>query len=154
MVNLNEELIAPCGMNCGICSGYLAYKNNIHGKGFPNCIGCRPRKKQCAFLKKKCKDDLKLLKGEIKFCYECSYYPCEILTGLDKKYRGKYGMSMIDNLSEIKNKGINYFIENQETKYKCQKCSNLICIHNKKCFVCDKITSWKSVSNFLKANRL
>ena len=144
MVNLNKELIAPCGMNCGICSNYLAYKNNIHGKGLPICIGCRPRDKQCAFLKKKCKDGLKLLKGEIKFCFECNYYPCENLTGLDKRYREKYGMSMIDNLNEIKNRGINYFIENQGKKYKCQKCGNLISIHNNKCFICDKVISWKS----------
>ena len=144
MVNLNKELIAPCGMNCGVCSNYLGYKNNIHGKGLPNCIGCRPRDKQCAFLKKKCKDSLKLLKGEIEFCFECSYYPCENLTGLDNRYREKYGMSMIDNLNEIKNRGINYFIENQGKKYKCQKCGNLISIHNNKCFICDKVISWKS----------
>ena len=144
MAKLNKELIAPCGMNCGICSNYLAYKNNIKGRGFPNCIGCRPRNKQCAFLKKRCKDDLKLLKGEIEFCFECCYYPCEYLTRLDKRYREKYGMSMIDNLNEIKNRGINFFIKNQETEYKCRKCNNLISIHSKKCFVCDKITDWKS----------
>ncbi len=144
MVNLNKELIAPCGMNCGICSSYLAYKNNIPRKVISNCISCRARNKQCAFLKKKCRDDLKLLKGEIEFCFECGYFPCEILTKLDKSYRVKFGMSMIDNLNEIKDKGINYFIENQEIKYKCQKCNNLISIHSKKCFVCDEITSWKS----------
>ena len=144
MTNLYRDLIAPCGMNCGICSNYLAYKNNISGKGFPNCIGCRARNKQCAFLKKRCIDNLKLLKGEIEFCFECNYYPCDILTGLDNRYRERFGMSMIDNLNEIKSKGINYFIESQETKYKCKKCSNLISVHSKKCFICDKITSWKS----------
>jgi len=127
MVNLNKELIAPCGMNCGICSSYLAYKNNIPKKVVSNCIGC-----------------LKLLKGEIEFCFECNYFPCDNLAKLDKSYRVKFGMSMINNLNEIKNKGINYFIENQEIKYKCQKCNNLISIHSKKCFVCDEITSWKS----------
>jgi len=79
MVNLNKELIAPCGMNCGICSAYLAYKNNISRKVVSNCMGCRARNKQCAFLKKKCRDDLKLLKGEIEFCFECGYFPCENL---------------------------------------------------------------------------
>ncbi|MFC1995459.1 DUF3795 domain-containing protein [Chloroflexota bacterium] len=51
---MNEELIAPCGMNCGICSGYLASKYDIKSKGIkmPYCIGCRPRDKKCAFLKK------------------------------------------------------------------------------------------------------
>jgi hypothetical protein len=144
MTNLSQELIAPCGMNCGICSSYLAYKNNIRGKGFPNCIGCRARNKKCAFLKKRCKDDLKLLKGEIQFCYECNCYPCDVLTGLDYRYRQRFDMSMIDNLNEIKNKGINYFIKNQHKKYKCPKCGNLISVHSKKCFNCDIITDWKS----------
>ncbi len=47
-------------------------------------------------------------------------------------------MSMIENLMEIKEKGIDEFIKNQYKKYKCPKCNNLISIHNKKCFVCDK----------------
>jgi hypothetical protein len=144
MINLNQELIAPCGMNCGICSSYLAYKNNKRGKGFPNCIGCRARNKQCAFLKKRCKDELKLLKGEIQFCFECNCYPCDVLTGLDNRYRQRFKMSMIDNLNEIKEKGLNNFLTNQEVKYKCKKCSNLISVHSKKCFVCDNIADWKS----------
>lgn len=144
MVDLNKELIAPCGMNCGICSSYLAHKNSIPRKKISNCIGCRARDKQCAFLKKKCRDDLKLLKGDIEFCFECNYLPCENLGKLDKSYREKFGMSMIDNLNEIKERGIDIFIKNQEIKYKCPKCNNLISIHSKKCFACDKITNWKS----------
>ena len=143
MVNLSKELIAPCGMNCGICSSYLAYKNNIKGKGFPNCIGCRARNKQCAFLKKRCMDNLKLLKGEIKFCFECNYYPCDALKRLDNRYRQRFGMSMIDNLNEIRDKGMDHFIENQYKKYKCPKCDNLISVHSRKCFNCDKIKDWK-----------
>jgi len=144
MAKINKELIAPCGMNCGICSSYLAYKNNITGKGIPHCKGCRPRDKKCAFLKKRCKDDLKLLKCEIEFCFECNYFPCENLIKLDKRYREKYNMSMIDNCNEIKEKGIDCFIENQYEKYCCQICGNLISVHNNKCFVCDNVISWKS----------
>jgi hypothetical protein len=46
---IREKLIAPCGMNCGICSGYLASKYDIESKGIkmPYCIGCRPRDKKC-----------------------------------------------------------------------------------------------------------
>jgi hypothetical protein len=51
-------------------------------------------------------------------------------------------MSMIENLMEIKEKGIYAFIKSQYKKHKCSKCDGLISIHNKKCFVCDKINSW------------
>jgi hypothetical protein len=32
MKESNKDLIAPCGMNCGICSAYLAYSRNIPRK--------------------------------------------------------------------------------------------------------------------------
>jgi len=101
---IGSNLIAPCGMNCAICSAFLAYKNNIPKKArsITYCKGCRPRNKQCAFLKKKCKDDLKLLKGEIDFCFECNFYPCEQLIRIDEKYKREYKMSMIENLELIK----------------------------------------------------
>ena len=27
---ISEELIAPCGMNCAVCSRYLAYLNDLY----------------------------------------------------------------------------------------------------------------------------
>jgi hypothetical protein len=30
---MNEEMIAPCGMNCGVCVSYLAMKNDLKKKG-------------------------------------------------------------------------------------------------------------------------
>ena len=30
---MEEQLIAPCGMNCGVCVSYLAMKNEINKKG-------------------------------------------------------------------------------------------------------------------------
>lgn len=35
-----EELIAPCGMNCALCSRYLAFVNKLKRS---QCIGCRIR---------------------------------------------------------------------------------------------------------------
>lgn len=70
-------LVAPCGMNCGICSAFL-------GEQKTPCPGCLPRDKQCAFLKKKCK---KIGNQEIRFCFECNIFPCENLQKLDKNYK-------------------------------------------------------------------
>jgi len=48
------ELIAPCGMNCSVCSSYFAHKYDLRSKGVrvPYCTGCRPRDKKCAFLER------------------------------------------------------------------------------------------------------
>lgn len=86
---INDQLIAPCGMNYAICSSYLAYKNNlpkVKGK-IAHCKGCRIRNKQCAFLKKQCKDNHKLLRGEINFCFEYNCFPCDFKA----RYKNKRG---------------------------------------------------------------
>ncbi len=35
---MEERLIAPCGMNCAVCSGYLAMQNDLK-KGFLEISG-------------------------------------------------------------------------------------------------------------------
>lgn len=140
MIELRPELVSMCGMDCNICSSYLAYSRNIpkeRGK-IHHCIGCRPRNKKCAFLKGKCP-----YYKEIQFCFECEDFPCESLKTLDKRYRTKYNMSMIENLNEIKSNGINEFLKNQREKYRCPNCGGVISVHNKRCYDCEKIESWR-----------
>jgi len=129
------DLIAPCGMNCGVCSSYLAMKNDLKSKGIMKtyCVGCRPRGKNCAFLKKKC--DL-LGNGRVQYCYECSDFPCRRLNHLDERYRTNYRMSMIENLEYIQEHGITSFLEREEAKWQCPDCGGTICCHNGICFSC------------------
>jgi len=94
------DFIAPCGMNCGICKSYLAFSRGIpaeRGK-VTHCSGCLPRNRNC-YIKRGCK---KLLKNEIKFCFECETIPCKNLDWLDQRYRERHSMSMIENLQELK----------------------------------------------------
>lgn len=79
---MKAELIPPCGMNCALCSGYLALQYDVKSKGIrmPYCKGDRPRDKKCAFLKKKCE---LLLNKRVEFCFECPDFPCEPLTRLE-----------------------------------------------------------------------
>jgi hypothetical protein len=100
-----NDLIAPCGMNCGLCASYLALKNDLKAKSvkMPYCAGCRPRKKNCAFLKKQCS---KLANEEVAFCFECSNFPCDRLKTIDSRYKQRYRMSMIENLNYIKKEGM------------------------------------------------
>jgi len=132
---MNEELIAPCGMNCAICSGYLAYQHDVKSMGIrmPYCAGCRPRDKQCAFLKKRCE---LLLADKVRYCYECDNFPCERLEHLDKRYRTHFRMSMLENLKYIKKNGIIQFLEKEQKTWVCSGCGGVICCHNGLCFDC------------------
>jgi hypothetical protein len=133
----SEELIAPCGMNCAVCSRYLSHINKLKRS---QCIGCRPRNKQCTYLFKNCTGPKNISKGKSTFCFECNKYPCKQIDRVDKRYRIGYEMSMKDNLEYIRKQGIAKFVEAQYKKYHCPKCSGLISIHNRKCFKCDTIT--------------
>ena len=128
-----KNMIAPCGMNCYLCIMYYGYV--IGGKKSKiKCIGCRARDKSCAFVKKGCE---LLTKKEVEYCYGCSIFPCEKLKKLDKRYKERYDMSMIENLKFIKKHGMKKFLTEQRKKYKCPDCGGVICVHDKKCYSCD-----------------
>jgi hypothetical protein len=146
---MDKNLIAPCGMNCGVCRGYLAYSRNIpklRGKVI-HCSGCRERNKHCAYLKGRC---VQLTEHKINYCFECEEFPCERLEKLDERYRRKqWDVSFTGNLMEIKDKGINEFLKHQEEKHRCPKCGGVISVHDKKCYDCMSVMSNPTTSEWL-----
>lgn len=130
--NAFEEalLIAPCGMNCGICIGYLRDKNKCAGCNFEveykpgYCKTCII--KNCDYIKQ----------SESGFCYDCPKFPCRRLKQLDKRYRTKYHMSMLENLSVIRDSGMEEFLRQQKAKWTCPDCHATLSAHRKNCPVC------------------
>jgi hypothetical protein len=139
---MDRELIAPCGIYCGLCSSYLACVNKVPRKGgkFTYCAGCRPRDKQCAFLKKQCE---RLQKHAVQYCFECPTYPCERLEHVAGLYRTKYGLDIVQNLELIRDQGEDAVLEILYDRYACRRCGGLRSVHSGKCFECDEIKSWK-----------
>lgn len=133
---MEDRLIAPCGMNCALCIAYIGRRIDLNSKGFNRkyCEGCLPRGKNCLHMGNRC---AQLDKGLVRFCFECSDYPCKRLKGLDKRYKTKYHLSMIENLNEIKEGGVKAFLEKEEEKWKCPECGGTICCHNGLCLECD-----------------
>ena len=129
----NNRMVAPCGMNCRICLGHLREKNVCHGCWGDNdnkpyhCVACAI--KNCDYLEK----------TESKFCYDCEVFPCKRLKQLDKRYRTKYNMSMIENLENIKKLGLVQFEKNEHVRWLCKNCGGIICVHRKVCLACQKI---------------
>ena len=134
-IKFTPDLIAPCGMNCGICKSYLAYSRGVPAqKGkVSNCVGCRIRSKNCAFIKRDCP---KKVGKQLSSCSECGDMPCRRLAHLDQRYQEHYGMSMGENLKEIKDKGMDEFLKDQEVKYRCPKCGDVVSVHDGRCYAC------------------
>ena len=131
----DTELIAPCGMNCSVCSRYLARKHDVRRKGvrMAYCAGCRPRDRKCAFLKKRCE---LLLDHRVRFCYECDSFPCRSLKRIDARYQKHYRTSFIESLAFIKQHSLAAFIERENAKWRCAECGGVLCCHNGICFKC------------------
>lgn len=124
-------LIAPCGMNCALCLAFQRPK-----KKCPGCWGDDSNKaqscKSCSILN--CPT---IQNSTSHFCYECERMPCKRLKQLDTRYRTKYGMSMIANLKEIRDMGIDTFLIHQAEIYTCSTCGSFLCVHRSRCLTCE-----------------
>ena len=132
---LTSALIAPCGMNCGLCIGHLREK-----KRCPGCNGDDANKpRHCAVCQiRNCEA---LAAAEQGFCLECATFPCVRLRRLDKRYRTKYGMSMIENLESIRDIGLEEFVAREKQRWTCPECGSVICVHRESCIVCGRARS-------------
>jgi len=123
-----KKLLAPCGINCAICKGYLREKNtcpgcrdlNVNNSNLKSCIRC---------IIKNCEKLKKLKSG---FCYECEIFPCKRMKGLNKRYTTKYHYDTFETLEIIKNKGVDELLKTHAKKYSCP--NGTICVHDGKCY--------------------
>ncbi len=132
---ITPDLIAPCGMNCGLCYAYIRPKNT--------CPGCRGEDAakpgycvRCQIVT--CPD--RAAAGNA-FCYDCDRFPCRRLKDLDKRYRTKYGMSMLENQKALREHGPDKFVEAESAKWLCPDCGARLCVHRAECPGCGR--AWR-----------
>jgi hypothetical protein len=124
-----ELFIAPCGMNCLLCMAYQRKRDHCPGCLAPDrdkqraCVSCRI---------KLCPERA----PDKRFCFSCQKFPCPRIKHLDKRYRTKYGMSMLQNLQAIKASGVTKFLRSEKEKWACPKCGSLLCVHRPACQSC------------------
>jgi hypothetical protein len=128
---LEPCVIAPCGMNCALCLAFQRPKRKCHGcwgQDSDKSISCR------SCIIRNCET---IRSNSSHFCYECEKMPCKRLKQLDARYRTKYSMSMIANLTEIKEQGVDAFLVHQAEKYSCPTCQGMLCVHRSRCLKCN-----------------
>ena len=129
---MNTKMIAPCGINCTLCLGYQRKKNS--------CVGCLPegaKPYHCTVCSiKQCPEK----NGDSTvLCDSCQKFPCRRIKDLDKRYRTKYGLSIIENLRVIAENGAEKFLRDDSAKWKCPNCGELLCMHREVCLSCGGI---------------
>ena len=90
----NKEIMAPCGLYCGVCGVYIATRDNnekfkaILGKLYgtkpeeTECLGCMqsdPPEKLYAYCKE-CKIRACVRKKDFYSCHQCDEWPCELIS--------------------------------------------------------------------------
>jgi hypothetical protein len=118
-------------MDCALCIGHLRVR-----KPCPGCNGDDAAKPgHCVACRIKLCDERQ--EGRY-FCFDCSRFPCARLRQLDKRYRAKYHMSMLENLERIRDAGLEAFVAAEQVRWVCEDCGAVLCVHSDVCLFCDR----------------
>lgn len=131
---LPTVLIAPCGMNCRLCWGFTRKQNSCPGCLVDDRDETKKSKSRHTCTIRNC-DQLASF-DSVRCSSRCERFPCKRMRQLDKRYRSRYGMSMIANLQMIEESGIRDFIRGEKLKWNCPACGALICVHKRQCIEC------------------
>ena len=127
---MDSMIISPCGLICDLCLGFQRTKNT--------CVGCNEAGNKpnhcvnCSIIHCPEKNgDPTLL------CNVCEKYPCKRLKNLDKRYRTKYGESLVENFIKIETMGLQAFRKEATEYWTCPECGELLCVHRPNCLHCN-----------------
>ncbi len=130
-----EKMIAPCGLDCNLCS--QAHKKK---HACPGCMGSDENKP--AFCSQGCPivRCSERAAHHYRFCDECSHFPCSHLTEIEQRYGSQYVLqeSPLHNLRTIREKGILFFLQEEKKQWTCPECGGVISVHNGICSQCRK----------------
>lgn len=128
-----KEMIAPCGLDCTICS-----QAQVEGNPRLGCNG--PDENKLEFCVKRCGIILcqKRRENGYKYCDECPDYPCEDVMEKETRYTSQYPLkeSPLENLRMIRERGMEAFLERERQQWTCKKCGKPVSVHTGLCSGC------------------
>lgn len=133
---------AYCGLCCGACPVLKANENGTlqevartweedpddlvcHGcKTDVVCVYCNT----CDF--KKCAES-----KHVDFCFQCPEYPCSALAAFQADDRPHHSV-IFENLKTIQEHGVDVWLEQQKSRWKCPECGTSFCWYDETCSTC------------------
>lgn len=134
MAVVDRKLVGRCGLYCGACGIYRAYKDNgEYLKRIADYFKCPPEKVRCEGCQALtaecwgtgCKMVQCLNAKGYQFCYECPEYEkrsCEQYEKFSKNYLEEDGVDLRANLARIRAGDTDAWLKESEAKYKCRQC--------------------------------
>lgn len=123
-------MLAPCGITCAACY--------VHLKKKKPCLGCRGLDEAKPDHCRKCRIKDCASNQGIDSCFECPTFPCADIKRLDKSYRQRYQVSLIENSIRIKTVGSKLHLLEEKVKWTCKECGGIISLHDRFCSECGK----------------
>ncbi|MHC1785389.1 MAG: DUF3795 domain-containing protein [Anaerolineaceae bacterium] len=125
--------LAPCGINCLVCYVHLRKKKT--------CPGCRGEDLAKPGHCRQCKiKDCAAGQG-FDFCHQCPTFPCAIIKRLDRSYRLRYQVSLIESTLRHRKTGAAQFLLEEMEIWKCVQCGGLVSLHDRVCSECGAVPS-------------
>jgi hypothetical protein len=140
---VNKDLLAPCGLYCGVCGILIAHRdNNSKFKellaGFygvlPDEISCKgclsdERFKYCQECPIRSCTEEKHYEG----CHECNGFPCDLIQNFPVPVGKKVILRAIPTRREL---GTEKWVEKEEMRYHCPHCGDELFRGAKRCRNC------------------
>ncbi len=146
LVEIKNELLAPCGLYCGVCAIYMAHNdNNLKFKeklvnvykpmtktiDDIHCEGCLSDDKfgWCQTCPIRSCSQEKGYEG----CFQCSDFPCKMIDRFPIEVGKKVILRAIPQWKEL---GTEKWVEMEEKRYLCRECGNKLFRGAKRCNKC------------------
>lgn len=126
--DFNPQLVAPCGIDCAACAGFLRKKNP--------CRGCLSEGTDKGTHLLTCRIKLCAASQGFLRCAECVKLPCARFRNLESRYSGHYGTSLLENSKQIRDRGIKAFMNSERLKWICPSCGKRLAIQSGECPFC------------------
>ena len=128
-MKVEKELLAPCGMYCGVCGVVIAYRDNNQKfkERLSTVYGCSPDDIIC----KGCLSDERfqycevcairscVLEKSYEGCYQCDDFPCDHIENFPIPVGKKVILRAIPAWREL---GTEKWVEEEEKRYLCPHC--------------------------------
>ena len=140
---VNHELLAPCGLYCGVCGVYIAHRDNNQKfkEKLAGFYGCRPEDLAC----NGCLSDVRsgfcasclirecVSKKGLFGCHECDDWPCEYIDN----FPVPVGKMVINRAVPFRREhGTEKWVEEEEKRYHCPECGLSLFRGAKRCRNC------------------
>lgn len=130
MTVIPVSMLAPCGLTCAACYAHLRKKNV--------CPGCNGDAAAKPGYCNRCKIKLCADSRGLDFCFQCDAFPCALVKHIDKRYRMRYQISLIENGIRAKTAGVKQHLREEKEKWTCAECGGGISLHSRVCSECGK----------------